>query len=600
MDSITAMTESSFARAQSRQMGQPPTQHVKGRVSETGLGPANSCRCLHVDGDLGLLVLGQRVLCGLLSLGCLCLCTDLLSLGGLGLRSLCVLLGQPLQVPRVAPVQERVAHEAQHPREEGDQHQGHAQGLRVRCVPMAVDLHAGEVVSEDALGQQADHRVAEDLGARALQGALPSHDGGATVILHDLGQDREVHADAAPSGGEPQDDHQHEVVGEGTALRRLRHEDEPSHRDAREHADLCRDGTAVVPAEARQGVAHAPSDHAAHRARDLGGDVDNGCLPILDAAKLKEQGLVAERIPRNRAEAALQDEHAEGRHPEVLAELPDLSPEGVSTALLLLDDHLRGLDHEGQSDKANDHRQDADNDEGDAPTLEAHDGLPRKVRADECAAHRTNIHGDVHGAIDLAAVRLHSGVGHNSVGNGPQRSQEEAIESTQNEHDPEAINTRQNHSDEALDKAADDDDGLPLHDAAVGEDTPHRCGDITGEALNHAHQCQVVQRQPQVFLQGDQRAGQQHGVSALQAANQAEQGHEAKARTRGFDVLVSRPIVRLGHLLVVVLFGDAHNLLVVGRRLGALGRVHDDCDGGLLGGRHVAWAKEQLEEAEIK
>mmetsp|Transcript_10814 Transcript_10814/g.29120 ORF Transcript_10814/g.29120 Transcript_10814/m.29120 type:complete len:317 (+) Transcript_10814:335-1285(+) len=316
-------------------------------------------------------------------------------------------------------MQQRVAHEAQHPREEGDQHQGHAQGLRVRCVPMAVDLHAGEVVSEDALGQQADHRVAENLRARTLQGAFPSHDGGATVILHDLGQDREVHADATPGGGEPQDDHEHEVVGEGTALRRLRHEDEPSHRDAREHRDLSRDGPAMEPAAARQRIADDTTDHAAHRAGDLGGDIDDRGLPILDAAELEEQGLVAEGVPRHTSEAALQDEHAEGRHPEVLAELPDLSPEGVSTTLLFLDDYLRGLDHEGQSDEANDHRQAADNDEGDAPTLEAHDGLPREVRADECAAHRTNIHGDVHGAIDLAAVRLHGGVRHNAIGDGP-------------------------------------------------------------------------------------------------------------------------------------------------------------------------------------
>mmetsp|Transcript_98923 Transcript_98923/g.265671 ORF Transcript_98923/g.265671 Transcript_98923/m.265671 type:complete len:399 (+) Transcript_98923:535-1731(+) len=398
-------------------------------------------------------------------------------------------------------MQQRVAHEAQHPREEGDHHEGRAQCLGIRGVAMAVSEALGirEVVAEDALRKQADHRVAENLRARTLQGAFPSHDGGPAVILHDLGQDREVHADATPGGGEPQDDHEHEVVGEGTALRRLRHEDEPSHRDACEDRDLSRDGPAVEPAAARQRIADDTTDHAAHRAGDLGGDIDDGCLPILDAAKLKEQGLVAERIPRNRAEAALQDEHTEGGHPEVLPDLAKLIPEGIAT-LLLLGECLRGLDHEGSRHTTDEHREDANDHEGDAPPLQAEHGLPREVGADEGTQHGADIHRDVHGSVDLAAVRLHSGVGHNSVGNGPQRSQEEAIESTQDEHDPEAVNTRQNHSDEALDNAADDDDGLPLHDAAVGEDTPHRCGDITGEALNHAHQRQVVQRQPQVLL----------------------------------------------------------------------------------------------------
>mmetsp|Transcript_93873 Transcript_93873/g.303829 ORF Transcript_93873/g.303829 Transcript_93873/m.303829 type:complete len:318 (+) Transcript_93873:769-1722(+) len=317
-------------------------------------------------------------------------------------------------------MQQRVAHEAQHPREKGDHHEGRAQCLGVRGVAMAVAEALGirEVVAEDALRQQADHRVAENLRARALQGALPSHDGGATVILHDLGQDREVHADAAPGGGEPQDDHEHEVVGEGTALRRLRHEDEPSHRDAREHADLCCDGTAVVPAEARQGVAHAAADHAAHRARDLGGDVDDRCLPILDAAKLKEQGLVAERIPRNRAEAALQDEHTEGGHPEVLPDLAKLIPESVAT-LLLLGECLRGLDHEGSSHEADEHREAANDHEGDAPPLQAEHGLPCEVGADEGTHHGADIHRDIHGSVDLAAVRLHGGVRHNAIGDGP-------------------------------------------------------------------------------------------------------------------------------------------------------------------------------------
>mmetsp|Transcript_31859 Transcript_31859/g.101215 ORF Transcript_31859/g.101215 Transcript_31859/m.101215 type:complete len:211 (+) Transcript_31859:333-965(+) len=210
-------------------------------------------------------------------------------------------------------MQQRVAHEAQHPREKGDHHEGRAQCLGVRGVAMAVSEALGirEVVAEDALRKQADHRVAENLRARTLQGAFPSHDGGATVILHDLGQDREVHADATPGGGEPQDDHEHEVVGEGTALGRLGHEEEPRHRDAREDGDLSRDGPAVVLAAARQGVAHTTADHAPQRPGDLGGDVDNRCLPILDAAELEEQGLVSERVPRHRAEAALQDEHAE-------------------------------------------------------------------------------------------------------------------------------------------------------------------------------------------------------------------------------------------------------------------------------------------------
>mmetsp|Transcript_34539 Transcript_34539/g.99180 ORF Transcript_34539/g.99180 Transcript_34539/m.99180 type:complete len:344 (+) Transcript_34539:845-1876(+) len=343
-------------------------------------------------------------------------------------------------------MQQRVAHEAQHPREEGNQHQGHAQGLRVRCVPMAVDLHAGEVVSEDALGQQADHRVAENLGARALQGALPGHDGGPTIGLDDLGEDREVDTDAAPGGGEAQNDHQQEIVGKRRAFGRRGHEDEPSHRDACEDRDLSRDGPAVEPAAARQRIADDTTDHAAHRAGDLGGDIDDGCLPILDAAKLKEQGLVAERIPRNRAEAALQDEHTEGGHPEVLPDLAKLIPEGIAT-LLLLGECLRGLDHEGSSHEADEHREAANDHEGDAPPLQAEHGLPRKVGADEGTQHGADIHRDIHGSVDLAAVRLHCGVRHNAIGNGPQGSQEDAVQCAQEEHRPQAVNACENHGD---------------------------------------------------------------------------------------------------------------------------------------------------------
>eukprot|EP00429_Kryptoperidinium_foliaceum_P041826 CAMPEP_0176106872 /NCGR_PEP_ID=MMETSP0120_2-20121206/53631_1 /TAXON_ID=160619 /ORGANISM="Kryptoperidinium foliaceum, Strain CCMP 1326" /LENGTH=81 /DNA_ID=CAMNT_0017440995 /DNA_START=322 /DNA_END=563 /DNA_ORIENTATION=+ len=78
-------------------------------------------------------------------------------------------------------------------------------------------VHAGvvQVVAEDVLRQEADHGVAEDRGARALERALPSHDRGPAVASDDLREDGQIHADATPRRSQPEDDHQAHVVGEG-------------------------------------------------------------------------------------------------------------------------------------------------------------------------------------------------------------------------------------------------------------------------------------------------------------------------------------------------------------------------------------------------
>mmetsp|Transcript_29848 Transcript_29848/g.78570 ORF Transcript_29848/g.78570 Transcript_29848/m.78570 type:complete len:342 (+) Transcript_29848:346-1371(+) len=335
-----------------------------------------------------------------------------------------------------------------------------------------------DVVPEAVLCQEADHGVAEDGRARALQGALPCHDRGTAVVLNDLGQDWQVDAHAAPSRCHAQRDHQHEVVREGLAVvrRRGNHEDEPSHRDPCQDRNLSRDRAAMIPAAPRHAITDASAEQAADGAGDLRRDIDDGGLPSKNAAVQEEQRLVAKGVPRHRAEAALQDEHAEGGHPEVGAQLPELLLESCEAAALGLavrgGGRPRGLGHQRQRDEAHEHRGDAHDEEGGAPALEAEENVGGDVGADEGAGHVADVHSDAHEAVDLAPVVLRRDVSHDAVGDGSQRRQHGTIESPQNEHPREVVYESQCDSDEALDHAAEDDDGLPPQRATVSEDAP--------------------------------------------------------------------------------------------------------------------------------
>mmetsp|Transcript_30328 Transcript_30328/g.77100 ORF Transcript_30328/g.77100 Transcript_30328/m.77100 type:complete len:484 (-) Transcript_30328:490-1941(-) len=364
----------------------------------------------------------------------------------LGVRIAPILDG--LDVARVAPMQEGVEQEASHPWAERHQHQGAAEGARTLGVALDALVCRLQVVAEHVLSQEAHHCVAKDGRARALQRALPRHHRRAVARLNDLREDGQVHGRTAPGREQAQGGHQDQEVGEGRAVRRRALEDEPGDGDPGEDGDLRRDGPAVHRRDLNESVGDDASQDAAHGAGDLAEDADDRGLHVRDSADLVEERREAQRVPRHGAEAALQHQHAEGRHAEVPKELLQLVlGHGLLVAAVLglaAVRVVRRLVHQEGCNGSEKDRDASDDHESQAPALVrlTKQRLPGQVGAEQRAAHGADVHYQLHGAEDLALIGLRGHVGDDAVGDWPQRRQHGAVQGPKHQHGRDVVDER--------------------------------------------------------------------------------------------------------------------------------------------------------------
>mmetsp|Transcript_125877 Transcript_125877/g.364224 ORF Transcript_125877/g.364224 Transcript_125877/m.364224 type:complete len:427 (+) Transcript_125877:89-1369(+) len=341
----------------------------------------------------------------------------------------------------------------------------------------ALLLLLAECVVEGPFSKGGHDDGTDAVGDGVFKSTLPSEHAAPARRRHDVREDGEVRAGLRPGAQQAEDHHERQIDAEASCAWLDAAEHVVDDGDARRHCDLGAQRAPVQAEALREAVRDNPAHEVADGATNGLRPGDHRHLPLGNARELEEERHVAHHAPRHGAEDPLHDHHAKCRQPEEAQQAPELvqhDPEALAAGGF----GMRRLLQEQGYHQRNHQREHADDDERDAPTLEAPNGLRGHGDDEEACHEHAHDQPGLQAAEHCPPPVLRRHVRNDPIGDWAQSGEKRAVDGATQDHEDEVGHEGERDDSEPLAHGCCQEDRPTAQDTPVGENSPKWGGEV--------------------------------------------------------------------------------------------------------------------------